>query len=245
MFAFRDGVAGAEVAFTDRHGGRSAGEWASLNLGTSNGDDPALVEQNLRLLAEGFGADADRMVRMSQYHGDHVFVVDEDHDGSVPRADAMVTAVPGVTLLVRVADCAPVVLVAPDDGIVGVVHAGREGVASGVAPRTVEVMRSRGAGRVVAWIGPRACGDCYEVPAEMRERVSASAPGTHTTTRHGTPALDLGAGLVRQLDAADVTVTDLAAGGAACTIEGVEDYFSYRRQGQRSGRLGGLVRWRP
>lgn len=245
MFAFRDGLAGAEVAFTDRHGGCSAGEWASLNLGTSNGDDPALVERNLRLLADGFGADAARMVRMSQFHGDDVFVVGEDHDGSVPRADALVTAVPGVTLLVRVADCAPVVLVAPDDAIVGVVHAGREGVANGVAPRAVDVMRSLGAGRVVAWIGPRACGGCYEVPEDMRARVVAAAPGAYATTRHGTPALDLGAGLTRQLGDAGVTVNDLGAGGAACTIEGVEDYFSYRRQGQRSGRLGGLVRWRP
>jgi YfiH family protein len=243
VFAFRDSVAAAELAFTDRHGGLSTGEWASLNLGTSNGDDPAVVERNLRLLADGFGSDPDRTVRMSQFHGNDVCVVDADHDGSVPRADALVTAVPGVTLLVRVADCAPVVLVAPDDGVVAVAHAGREGVANGVALRTVEVMRSLGAGDIRAWIGPRACGECYEVPDDLRERVAAAAPASHATTRHGTAALDIGAGLVRQLDDTGVAVTDLAGGGAACTIEGVEDYFSYRRQGQRSGRLGGLVRW--
>ncbi|MGH3360622.1 MAG: peptidoglycan editing factor PgeF, partial [Nocardioidaceae bacterium] len=220
-------------------------EWESLNLGTSNGDDPALVDRNIRLVAEAFGSDPETVVRMSQFHSNEVYVVRADHDGSIPRADALVTDVPGVTLLVRVADCAPVVLVAPCDGVVAVAHAGREGMANGVVSRTVDVMRSLGAGDLRAWIGPHACGRCYEVPADLRERVSASVPAASATTRSGTPALDIGAGLERQLDDAGVDVTNLAAGGAACTIEGVEDYFSYRRQGQQSGRLGGLVRWRP
>lgn len=242
MFAFRDSVAGAEVAFTDRHGGCSEGEWESLNLGTSNGDDPERVERNLALVAEAIGSRS--VVRMSQYHGNDVHVVRAGHDGSVPRADALVTDVAGVALLVRVADCAPVVLVAPDDGVVGVAHAGREGVANGVAVRAVESMRALGAGEIRAWIGPRACGGCYEVPEDLRERVAAAVPSTYADTRRGTPSLDLGAGLVSQLEAAGVAVTDLADRRPVCTIEGADDFFSYRRQGQHSGRLGGLVRWR-
>ncbi|UPK73349.1 peptidoglycan editing factor PgeF [Nocardioidaceae bacterium SCSIO 66511] len=245
MFAFRDGAGRAELAFTDRHGGSSTGPWESLNLGTSNGDSPDTVDRNLSDLAAAFGTTVESVVRMSQYHGNDVYVVGSDHDGTVPRADALVTDVPGVALLVRVADCVPVVFVAPGDGVVGVAHAGREGVANAVAARTVDTMRALGAGTIRAWIGPRACGSCYEVPDDMRQRVSALAPATHATTRSGTPALDLGAGLVEQLAALDVAVTDLADHRGACTIEGVDDYFSYRRQGQQSGRLGGLVRWRP
>lgn len=243
MFAFRDRVGRAELAFTDRHGGHSDGAWESLNLGTSNGDDPDRVEHNLRALGESFGEG--RLARMSQYHGNEVYVVGADHDGTVPRADALVTSVPGTTLLVRVADCAPVILVAPDDGVVAAVHAGREGLANGVALRAAESMRTLGAGRISAWIGPHACGGCYEVPDSMRQRVSDTAPAAHATTRWGTPSLDIGAGLVEQLTKTGVDVTDLADQRPACTIEGEADYFSYRRQGQRSGRLGGVVRVLP
>ena len=245
MFAFRTRLGGADLAFTDRHDGVSAGPWESLNLGTSNGDDPDSVARNLTMIAEAFDADPQQIARMSQFHGNDVHIVGSDHDGSVPRADALVTDVPGIALLVRVADCVPVVLVAPDDGIVGVAHAGREGVANGVAVRAAESMRELGAGRIDAWIGPRACARCYEVPDEMRDRVSAIVGSTKSVTRQGTPSLDLGAGLVDQLTQVGVTTSDLADHRSACTIEGVDDYFSYRRQGQRSGRLGALVRWRP
>lgn len=245
MFAFRTTIGGADLAFTDRHGGVSEGPWGSLNLGTSNGDDPERVERNLALIAAAFDTEPPSVVRMSQFHGNDVHVVGADHDGTVPHTDALVTDTPGVALLVRVADCVPVVLVAPDDGIVGVAHAGREGVANGVAVRAVETMRDLGAGTIDAWIGPRACAQCYEVPADMRARVGAIVASAHARTRHGTPSLDLGAGLVEQLERADVRVSDLADHRLACTIEGADDYFSYRRQGQRSGRLGALVRWRP
>ena len=245
MFAFRARVGRADLAFTDRHDGVSGGAWESLNLGTSNGDDPALVERNLALVAESFDTQPSMVARMSQFHGNDVHVVRADHDGSVPRVDALVTDVPGRALLVRVADCVPVVLVAPDDGVVGVAHAGREGVANGVAVRAVEAMRGLGARRVEAWLGPRACAKCYEVPEQMRDRVSSLVAATRATTRTGTPSLDLGAGLVEQLTRADVQVNDLADHRDACTIEGADDFFSYRRQGQRSGRLGALVRWRP
>lgn len=245
MFAFRTRVGGADLAFTDRHDGVSEGAWESLNLGTSNGDDPDRVTRNLALLADAFDTDASEIARMSQFHGNDVHIVGADHDGSVPRVDALVTDVAGTALLVRVADCVPVVLVAPEDGVVGVAHAGREGVANGVAVRAVEAMREIGARRIEAWIGPRACAGCYEVPAEMRDRVGSVVASARSTTRGGTPSLDLGAALVEQLGRADVGVADLADHRPACTIEGTDDYFSYRRQGQRSGRLGALVRWRP
>ncbi|HLR84664.1 MAG TPA: polyphenol oxidase family protein [Nocardioidaceae bacterium] len=244
MFAFRTRVGGADLAFTDRHDGVSEGAWESLNLGTSNGDDPGLVARNLELVADAFDTDPSLIARMSQFHGNDVHVIGADHDGSVPRVDALVTDVPGRALLVRVADCVPVVLVAPDDGVVGVAHAGREGVANEVAVRTVETMRELGASTIEAWLGPRACPECYEVPSQMRDRVSAVVASARSTTRRGTPSLDLAAGLVEQLTGADVQVTDLADHRSICTIEGVGDFFSYRRQGQRSGRLGALVRWR-
>ncbi|MDO9378761.1 MAG: polyphenol oxidase family protein [Nocardioidaceae bacterium] len=245
MFAFQHQTGRVDLAFTDRHDGVSGGAWSSLNLGTSNGDDPDRVAANLGSAADAFGVAAARVVRMSQFHGRDVAVVDTaTADAPVPVADALVTADPGIALLVRVADCTPVVLADADAGVVGVVHAGRPGMAIDVAGAAVEQMRSLGATSIDAWLGPRACGACYEVPAAMRDEVAAVEPASWSTTSWGTPALDVAAGVRAQLERRDVRVTDLADTTSMCTIED-DRYFSYRRQGQRSGRLGALVRVRP
>lgn len=241
MFCFRDDRGPAAVAITDRHGGVSAAPFESLNLGTSAGDDVGSVERNFALVAEAFGADTDRLARMSQVHGADVSVVrDGDGLGVRPRADALVTDVPGVTLVVRVADCVPVLLADPGARVAGCVHAGRAGVLAGVAPAAVKAMRELGAGDLTAWIGPHVCGACYEVPEEMQEEVAAVVPETRATTSWGTPALDIGAGVTAQLAAAGCDVVD----AARCTHES-DDLFSYRRDGKTSGRFAGLVQIRP
>ena len=222
--------------FTGRVGGMSEGPWESLNLGTSNGDDPVKVQRNLELVANGLGVD--RLVRMTQVHGADVAWTDEVADGDIPVADALLTDQPGVGVLVRVADCTPIVLTAADEPLAGVVHCGREGVVRGVVPAAVAAMRDRGASLIEAWVGPRACGRCYELPRAMADAVAKVVPEARSTTSWGTPAVDVGAGVVAQLLAADVRVTDL--GADTCTIES-DEWFSYRRQGQDSGRFGAIA----
>ena len=109
-------------------------------------------------------------------------------------------------------------------------------MALGIVDRTVASMRDQGAQRIVAWLGPRVCGRCYEVPAAMREEVSAVVPAAWAETSWGTPALDIGAGVTAQLDAHGIEVVDV--GG--CTREDPA-LHSYRRDGDASGRLAGLV----
>ena len=244
MFAFRDSRGPVEVAFTDRYGGVSEGPWESLNLGTSNGDDPERVAHNLDLVSSMFGVDPSRLVRMSQEHGDRVSTVAERPD-EIPVADGLITSAPDLGLLVRVADCVPVVLADTEAGVVGVAHAGRPGLVVGIVASTVTRMHAAGARTIVAWLGPRVCGSCYEVPEPMRSEVADAVPDAWATTSWGTPAVDVGAGVASQLRGIGVEVVDVMdSDEKLCTRENT-DLFSYRRQGQRSGRLGGLVRIRP
>jgi copper oxidase (laccase) domain-containing protein len=124
--------------------------------------------------------------------------------------------------------------------VVAAVHAGRSGMVAGVVPAAVDAMRSAGAGDLHAWVGPYVCGACYEVPEQMRAEASAVVPEAYAETSWGTPALDIGAGVRAQLAAVGVATVD----ASRCTIED-EDLYSYRRQGQASGRLAGLVWVRP
>lgn len=243
MFAQQETRGSVEIAFTDRHGGTSGGPFASLNLSTRSTDGPGAVSSNLALLADAFagGRGVRRLVLMDQVHGADVHVVDETNlDEPTPSVDALVTTLPGVILVSRAADCVPVLLADADAGVVAAVHAGRPGLVAGVVLRAVEAMRGLGAGQVQAWLGPHVCGACYEVPEAMRAEVAAAVPESFAETSWQTPAVDIGAGLLAQLARDGVSATDMER----CTIED-EDFYSYRRQGESSGRMGGLVWLRP
>lgn len=188
------------------------------------------------------------VVRMRQVHGADVHTVDrswlESRHEQPAVADGLATDLPGVALLVRVADCVPVLLADPEQGLVAAVHAGRPGLVAGVVPRALAALRDLGARRLVAWVGPHVCGGCYEVPEQMRSEVAAVVPEAYAETSWGTPAVDIGAGVVAQLRAADglEAPVELVEVGR-CTLED-DDLFSYRRQGSESGRLAGVVRVR-
>jgi YfiH family protein len=176
---------------------------------------------------------------MSQVHGTTVVVVDGPASGGpAPEADALVTAAPGLALVVLVADCAPVLLADPTAGVVAVAHAGRRGMAGGIVAATLDAMRSLGAqpGSTSALVGPAICGRCYEVPEDLQAEVTAIEPAARSTTRSGTAGLDIRAGVVAQLEAAGVASTEV---DPTCTAEAAWLY-SHRRDGV-TGRFAGLV----
>ena len=244
MFAFSEQRGRVEVAFTDRLGGVSGAPYDSLNLAALGDDDRAAVAENLGLVMEAFAGSADASAAlMHQVHGSDVAVVDHDPGPAVagadgaPQVDGLVTARAGVTLVVRVADCVPVLLADRAQGVVAALHAGRPGLVAGIVPAGVEAMRALGADELVAWVGPHVCGRCYEVPEAMRADVADVVPEAWAETSWGTPAVDIGAGVVAQLRAAGAEVLD----ASRCTRES-PDLYSHRRDGAGAGRMAGLVR---
>lgn len=237
MFWHRESWGRVDIAFTDRHGGHSAGPFSSLNLSSSTGDDADVVDRNHAAVADAL--DVMQVQMMDQVHGAAVaFCETAEEPPAVPVCDTLVTDRPGLGLLVRVADCVPVLLADEQAGLVGAVHAGRVGLVAGVVEAAVTDLRRRGATDLRAWVGPRAGGCCYEVPGAMADEVDRAVPGTRSTTSWGTPSVDVGRGVVSLLDRLGVQVDDL--GASTCTIED-ESLFSYRRQGASSGRFGAVV----
>ncbi|MER7641022.1 MULTISPECIES: peptidoglycan editing factor PgeF [unclassified Streptomyces] len=234
-----DTVSGAHFAFTDRWGGVSAVPYEELNLGGAVGDDPDAVRTNRELAAKSLGLDPGLVVWMNQVHGADVAVVEEPWGTSdIPSVDALVTARRGLALAVLTADCTPVLLADPVAGIAGAAHAGRPGMVAGVVPAAVRAMVELGAdpARIVARTGPAVCGRCYEVPAEMRADVAAVEPAAHAETSWGTPAVDVTAGALAQLDRLGVRDREQSP---VCTRES-DDHFSYRRD-RTTGRLASYV----
>ena len=240
---------GVRAAFAGRAGGVSDHPWSGLNLSLGSGDEIRRVLANRDLLGREIGGP----VHVGQQrHGAGVLVVDRERvgrrritSGGAPDVDALVCALPQVTLGVLVADCLPVLLADPAAGVVATAHAGRRGLVAGIVQATVAVMVEQGAepSRLRAAIGPAAGACCYEVPAAMRDEVAAQLPGAAASTTWGTPSLDLKAAAAAVL--ADLGVTSIQVCDV-CTVED-ERFFSYRRAGRGggqpvTGRFAGVVR---
>ena len=223
---------------TTRDGGMSAPPFDTFNLGDHVGDDPVAVAANRARLAASIGLSVDRVIWMNQVHGDHVEFVDAARTEAFDATDALVTTAPGLALAVVTADCVPVLLADAEAGVLGAAHAGRVGAASGVVLRTLEAMLAAGAraSDVAVLLGPAVSGANYEVPEEMAADVEARLPGSRTTTGSGKPALDLRAGIARQLLAAGVSAIDI---DPRCTVTDTA-LFSHRRDAP-TGRLASLV----
>ena len=230
------GAAGVDWGFTSTRGGSSVGDFAGLNLGGHVGDDPSAVESNRRLVASALDVPRDHLLFMSQCHGSDIALVDGPWQGEPPSVDGIVTTSKDVALAVLVADCTPVLLVDRVVGVAAAVHAGRPGMMQGIVGRAVDAMTDLGARSISAVVGPSVCGRCYEVPEQLRAQAAKVSPVAASVSWQGTPAIDVAAGVVDQLQARSVAVIWIWG----CSRES-EELFSYRRQ-HRTGRFAGVIR---
>ncbi|OGX28507.1 MAG: hypothetical protein A3B78_00190 [Omnitrophica WOR_2 bacterium RIFCSPHIGHO2_02_FULL_67_20] len=178
-----------------------------------------------------------------QVHGSSVAVVGSRRGRSpIPGADALVTNVPGVALLVRTADCLPVFFADPARRAVGLAHAGWRGLAAGLPARVVAAMRRAyrtPPGELAVAIGPaiRAC--CYEVGPEFEARF-----GPFVQTRGSRRTCDLIGAAVEQLRRCGVR-PERIVDSRACTACDTQRWFSLRREGPSTGRLTSMIVVRP
>jgi len=238
--------------FPRREGGISPPPFHGLNLGGNTGDTPSHVEANLRALAVAGGFPTGRLHTVSQVHGDRVVEAPREgvDDGALrpafTEADGLFTFREGDVLGVRVADCVPLLLEAPDVRAVAAVHSGWKGTRARIAARAVEALTGRGAaaGTLRACVGPhiRAC--CYEVSDELAAVFAAEfGPAVVTPSASGRPHLDLSVAVRATLEAAGVPggQVEVLEACTACT----PGFFSHRRDGGRTGRHLAFVaaRW--
>jgi len=179
---------------------------------------------------------------LSQVHGDRVLPVNAGKGGlsSVGEADAAVCTTPDVLLVVRVADCVPVLLAVP--GGVAVAHAGWRGTAAGVVANAVQALcaaTGMPTESVVAAIGPHISQAHFQVGEEVVEALRGTGvdlEGLIDRTR-AKPHVDLGGVVERQLRAAGVECVDRVGGCSYADLQ----YFSHRRDGERAGRMAGVI----
>jgi YfiH family protein len=232
-----------------RLGGQSTGPYATLNVGDGVGDDSATVQANLETILDTLGIRREQVVTAHQVHGNRVAVVAGREGGSVvDDCDGLVTNEPGCVLMLRFADCLPVLLYDPERQAIGLAHAGWRGCATGVALRTLLAMQEAfycHPADVRAWLGPAIGPRCYEVGGEVISAVdiafgnkaAAVLKTSDTRTLFDLP------GAVR-LQLRDAGVNQVEDCGL-CTHCHTAEFYSHRAEGGLTGRFAVLFGLQP
>lgn len=163
--------------FFTRKGGASSGIFSGLNCGTGSTDQADIVAINRARVAAAMGSDVDHLVTVHQVHFADVVTVTAPLSDR-PRADALVTATPGLVLAVLTADCQPVLFADARAGVIGAAHAGWKGAKDGVLEATLDAMEALGATRadISAVVGPCISQTAYEVGQEFYEAFTDDTP---------------------------------------------------------------------
>jgi YfiH family protein len=221
--------------FFTRHGGVSRGGYASLNCGLGSRDDPAAVEENRARVGGFLGARG--LITAHQVHSATAVIVDQPRSADRrPRADAIVTAMPGFAVAVLTADCAPVLYADVEAGVVGAAHAGWRGALGGILEATIAAMEGLGARRerTTAVVGPAIGQAAYEVGPEFEAQFLAHDAGNARFFARSAPTarphFDLAGYAEQRLMRAGLGRVDKLQ---SCTYALAEDFFSYRRSAAR------------
>jgi len=228
---------GIRHAFFTREGGVSEGIYASLNGGVGSNDDRAHVAENRARMAATVGVAPEALITAYQIHSADVVVAEKPwtHEAR-PRADAIVTRVPGLAIGVSTADCGPVLFADGEARVIGAAHAGWRGALAGVTDAAITAMERLGAerSRIVAALGPMISQPNYEVGADLVERFRAADAGNERffrpAARPGHALFDLPGYVAARLTRAGIErVEDMAR----CTYAEPALFYSFRRTTHR------------
>lgn len=231
--------AGVKAVSTTRLAGNSVSPYDSFNLGTHVGDDPDAVLSNRRQLIQELQLPAEPQW-MNQVHGKEVVYI-AGHNNGVPTADALWTDQPDCVLSVMTADCLPVLLASKNGGVVAAIHGGWRGLVAGIVQHTVKALPVPPT-ELVAWFGPAIGPQVFEVGEDV---VEAFVSIDLRFQPCFTPASQAGKYLANiyalgQLCLEDAGVAEIA-GGDQCTFQDSKHFFSYRRDGSKTGRMASLI----
>jgi YfiH family protein len=240
-------------AVTTREGGVSTGPFTSLNLGLNTGDVSQHVLRNRRKVLSALGWKSESLISPIQIHGKSVVTVTQnlsgrgtgDSDLGLGGADGLVTREKGLMLMIKVADCFPVILYDPLEKAIGLIHAGWRGAASGIITEGIAAMVASFGCKpenIEAGIGPGIGACCFVVGEDVREAFKQQ--------NLGDDVLQTDEGKRLHCDLKKIISRELLTGGlkkgsigiaAACTCCNGGLFYSHRREKGKTGRMAALI----
>jgi hypothetical protein len=226
-----------------RSGGISPGSFSSLNVGESAGDTRENVVENRKRIFQVFDQSLESIFDVWQIHSDKVkFTSLPRKSGSKhEQADAILTDSKDVSLFMQFADCVPILIYDPKNNIIGIVHAGWQGTVKRIVQNAVKYltdMFSSDPEEILAGIGPSIGPDHYEVGKNVIIEVDDKLKEIRSEiliTKNGKTYFDLWKSNELLLIQSGVKNIEVAG---ICTACNLDEWYSYRMEGQKSGRFG-------
>lgn len=229
-----------------RHGGISPSPWDSLNFGSSVGDDINNVLENQRCAFMCLGLDFKNSYNVHQIHSNNLVIANAPKPGGLPyeKADIILTDQPGVVLVLRFADCVPMMFYDPEHQAIAIAHAGWRGTVKCVAKTVVDAMSQQyhtDPAKLIATIGPSVGPEHYSVGNEVVDQFVDLYKGdaySLFTNSKGEIYLDLWKANRMQLEQVGVREIETSE---ICTVCHGEDWYSHRGEHGKTGRFGAVI----
>jgi len=226
-----------------RKGGVSPEPWQSLNLGGTVGDEPENVKQNLNRVLDASGFSGDQLVQVKQVHSAKVIKADLAGE-ALQEGDAITTNREGLLLLMRFADCVPVLFYDPVHQAIAIAHAGWKGTLKGVVAEVVRLMGGQfnsSPGEIIAGIGPSIGPDHYFIGHDVIEQTKSAFPKQYPQLlREEEDGVKLDLWKANELHLRKAGVEQIDTAGL-CTGCDLEHWYSHRAEEGSTGRFAAVI----
>jgi YfiH family protein len=241
--------------FTTRVGGVSTGSYQSLNLGFHVDDSQKNVRKNRARVCEVLSSDYKELVAGKQVHGDKIKLVTKadigrgalDYETALDGVDALLTDQPGILLSSYYADCTPIFLLDPEQEVIGLVHAGWRGTVDKIGQQAVLKMREAygtDISNILVGIGPHIKQDCYQVDETVIEPVKQNfSRPEELYSQVDTDQWKFSLEEANKVQLKEIGVPqEQIIISSLCTHCHPDLFFSYRRDGGETGRMGSFIK---
>ena len=225
--------------FSTRNGGISVGDFTSLNLGLRTGDNQDIVKQNRAKFFQDLDVTMENIAFTDQVHSSRVEIVRESK--IYPESDGLITDQKNLFLVIQTADCFPVFMYDPVTEVVAAVHCGWRSVFKGILENTITLMRNHfeiDPQNILTAIGPGLQKECFEVRADLYEQVEGKYLSDYPEA--GKRLFDLQKMIIDILNNQGVCSHHVSHHNQCTKCNGAM-FYSFRRDGQRSGRMMGVI----
>ena len=240
-------IPGLHHGFSTRLQRSGAPSEKMFNLGQTAWDSEGNIEKNQLRFLSALNLDASSIAKLRQIHSCRIHIIKEVSDKwNPPQGDALITGGKDIALAVRTADCFPILIADRSGGHIAAVHSGWRGTLQQIVFHTVRLLQrsfSRNPSNLLVAIGPGIRSCCFEVGVDVYDRFKMSLPETlpvRTASKPGKFLLDLPEILKRQLRKAGIHPKNIFDSGL-CTCCNTDLFFSYRAEGDRSGRMMAVI----
>ena len=234
---------------TNRKGGTSVGNYASMNLSPFTGDDPENVKENHRILCDKLAIESDRLIIPFQTHDTEILKINESFINlsneekldALYGIDALFTSLPNICIGVTTADCVPILFFDPVKHVIAVAHAGWRGTCDRIGDKTIHTLIDNyqcNPADIRVVIGPSISPEAYEIGEEVIDTFRNNGFNLSEIIIHRNKSIYLDLWKTNKLSLESVGIlSDHIEISGCCTFTDHERFFSARRLGIKSGRM--------